>query len=108
MLEISQIIHKAFVLVCENRRDDGRQSCGVSEPGLKIAIKEAMKTAGLPVRVLSTSCMDHCKDGPIVSFVSVSATPYTQLPTPFFGDVHVCDVPELVTRMKAYLETSVK
>lgn len=95
MREISQIIHKAFVLVCENRRDDGRQSCGVSEPGLKIALKEAMKTAGLSARVVSTSCLDHCKDGPIVMFMPMNVK---------FGDVHIDDVPELVRKMTHYLE----
>ena len=97
MRDISQKLHKAFVLVCENRRDDGRQSCGVTEPGLRAAIKEAMKTAGLPVRVLSTSCLDHCKEGPTVAFMPMDL---------MFGDVHIDDVPELVTKMTLYLGTN--
>ncbi len=96
MHEISQKLYKAVVLVCENRRDDGRKSCGVTEPGLRIAIKEAMKSAGLSVRVLSTSCMDHCKDGPTVSFMPMDV---------MFGDVHIDDVPELVTKMNVYLSS---
>ncbi len=94
MHEISQKLHKAFVLVCENQRDDGRQSCGVTEPGLRIAIKEAMKAAGLPVRVLSVSCMDHCKEGPVVAFMPMDV---------MYGDVRIDDVPELVTKMRLYL-----
>ncbi len=94
MHEISQNLHKAFVLVCENRRDDGRESCGVTEPGLRAAIKEAMKAAGLPVRVLSVSCMDRCKEGPTVAIMPMNV---------LYGDVHGCDVPELVTKMKEYL-----
>lgn len=95
MRDISQKLHKAFVLVCENRRDDGRESCGVTEPGLRMAIKDAIKAAGLPVRVLSTSCMDHCKEGPTVAFMPMDV---------MFGDVHIDDVPELVTKMTLYLQ----
>jgi len=94
MHDISQKLHKAFVLVCENQRDDGRQSCGVSEPGLRVAIKEAMKAAGLPVRVLSTSCLDHCKEGPTVAFMPIDV---------MYGDVCIDYVPALVTKMREYL-----
>lgn len=94
MREISQIIHKAFVLVCENVRDDGRQSCGVSAPGLRAALKEAMKQAGLPVRVLSTSCMDHCKEGPTVAFMPMNI---------LYGDVSIDDVPVLTAKMREYI-----
>lgn len=96
MRDISQKLHKAFVLVCENRRDDDRESCGITEPGLRMAIKEEMKAAGLPVRVLSTSCMDHCKEGPTVAFMPMDV---------MFGDVHIDDVPELVTKMEKYLSS---
>ena len=95
MHDISQKVYKALILVCENRRDDGRESCGVTEPGLRMAIKEAMKAAGLPVRVLSTSCMDHCKEGPTVAFMPMDV---------MFGAVHIDDVPELVTKMGLYLQ----
>lgn len=103
MHEISQKLYKAVVLVCENRRDDGRESCGVTEPGLRMAIKEAMKAAGLPVRVLSTSCMDHCKEGPTVALISLAQFAHCPLPM-FFGSVHIDDVPELVTKMRKCLQ----
>ncbi|MEK7633169.1 MAG: (2Fe-2S) ferredoxin domain-containing protein [Patescibacteria group bacterium] len=112
MHEISQKLYKSVVLVCENRRDDGRESCGVTEPGLRAAIKEAMKAAGLPVRVLSTSCMDHCKEGPTVAIISLAqfaqdgnpSIAQAQRSPIFLGDVHIDDVPALVTKMAQYLQ----
>jgi (2Fe-2S) ferredoxin len=95
MHEISQKLYKALVLVCENRRDDGRKSCGVTQVGLRLAIKEAMKAAGLPVRVVSTSCLDHCNEGPTIAFMPMNVK---------YGDVSVDDIPEIVQTMKHYLE----
>lgn len=95
MLEISQKLYKAYVLVCENQRDDGRKSCGVTEPGLRLALKEAVKAAGLPVRVVSTSCLDHCNEGPTVMVMPMDVR---------FGAVHIDDIPEIVRKLKYYTE----
>jgi (2Fe-2S) ferredoxin len=95
MHEISQKLHKAYVLVCENQRDDGRKSCGVTEPGLRLALKEAVKAAGLPVRVVSTSCLDHCNEGPVVLVMPMNVR---------FGAVHIDDIPEIVRKLKYYME----
>ncbi len=106
MHEISQKLYKAYVLVCENQRDDGRKSCGVTEPGLRIALKEAVKAAGLAARVISTSCMDHCNEGPIVTIVPMTS-PELRLPTAYpliLGSIHIDDIPEIVRKLKYYTE----
>ena len=95
MRNISQNLYKAFVFVCENVRDDGRQSCGVSAPGLRAALKEAVKAAGLPVRVCGTTCMNHCTEGPTIAIMPMNE---------FLGDVSVDDVPLIVGKMKQMLE----
>ena len=105
MHEISQKLYKAYVLVCENRRDDGRQSCGVTEPGLRMALKDAVKAAGIPVRVVSTSCLDHCNEGPTIMIAFSETPPYTLDPqTITYGSVHIDDVPEIVRKLKHDME----
>lgn len=95
MRNISQNLYKAFVFVCENVRDDGRQSCGVSAPGLRLALKEAVKAASLPVRVCGSTCMNHCTEGPTVAIM-----PMNEL----LGDVSVDDVPLIVGKLVQMLE----
>lgn len=105
MHEISQKLYKAYVLVCENQRDDGRKSCGVTEPGLRLALKEAVKAAGLPVRVVSTSCLDHCNAGPTIMIVPMASLD-TLLPTPhtlILGSIHIDDIPEIVRKLNQML-----
>ncbi len=106
MQEISQKLYKAYVLVCENQRDDGRKSCGVSEPGLRLALKEAVKAVGLPVRVVSTSCLDHCNAGPTIMIVPLTS-PELRPPTAhclILGSIHIDDIPEIVRKLKYYTE----
>lgn len=95
MHEISQKLCKAYVLVCENKRDDGRKSCGVTGPGLRMALKEAVKAAGLPARVVSTSCLDYCNEGPAVIVMPMDLR---------FGSVHIDDIPEIVRKIQYYTE----
>ncbi len=93
MHEISQKVYKAYVFVCENQRTDGRKSCGVTEPGLRLALKEAVRAANIPVRVVSASCMDCCVEGPTVMIVPMVGTPA------LFGTVHIDDIPEIVRKL---------
>ena len=57
-----------YVFVCENKREDGRPSCG--EPGTRLReqLKELVKAAGLAskVRVCRAGCLDACEKGPNV------------------------------------------
>lgn len=108
MHEISQKLYKSYVLVCENRRDDGRKSCGVSEPGLRIALKEAVKAAGISARIISTSCLDHCNEGPTIMIVPVTSSD-DRRPTnnvSILGSVHIDDIPEIVRKLKQDTEVS--
>jgi (2Fe-2S) ferredoxin len=105
MHEISQKLYKAYVLVCENRRDDGRRSCGVTEPGLRMALKDAVKAAGLPARVVSTSCIDHCNEGPTIMIVPMASSD-VRLPTAhplILGSVHIDDIREIVRKLNQML-----
>lgn len=82
-----------MVFVCENVRDDGRPSCGVSAPGLRLALKEAVKAANLPVRVCGSTCMNFCDEGPTVAIMPMNE---------FLGDVSVDDVPAIVGKLEKY------
>lgn len=110
MQEISQKVYKAYVFVCENTRDDGRKSCGATEPGLRLALKEAVKTAGLPVRVVATSCLDCCNTGPIIMIVHIPsehvrlAPSNLRLPPLTLASVHIDDIPEIVGKLQHYTE----
>ena len=106
MHEISQKLYKVYVLVCENQRDDGRKSCGVTEPGLRLALKEAVKAAGLLVRVVSTSCLDHCNEGSTIMIVPITSSD-DRRPTSdisILGAVHIDDIHEIVRKLKHHTE----
>lgn len=98
MHEISQKLYKAYVFVCENQRVDGRKSCGATEPALRLALKEAVLAAGIPVRVLSTSCMNYCAEGPTIMVVPIEGNPL------HFGSVHIDDIPEIVRKLTHDME----
>lgn len=59
------IPYKKLVLVCGNIRPDGQVSCGAQgNSELKDRLKELGKARGLPIRVVQTSCLGKCDDGP--------------------------------------------
>lgn len=54
-----------MILVCGNVRTDGRVSCGPRGGSeFKDRLKEICKAKGLPVRVVQSSCLGKCDDGP--------------------------------------------
>lgn len=58
------------LLVCTHQRDDGRKSCSNAGEGqaVKDALKQAAKARGLDhggqLRVIATSCLGLCAQGP--------------------------------------------
>ncbi|MBI4370588.1 MAG: (2Fe-2S) ferredoxin domain-containing protein [Elusimicrobia bacterium] len=63
--------YQCAVLVCTNKRDQGRVSCaGESRPGEEICreLKEKVKSSGLAqkIRVIRSGCLDMCDEGPTV------------------------------------------
>jgi (2Fe-2S) ferredoxin len=59
--------YKKLLLVCTNRRDDGRECCGAGgSDAVRDALKARLKGLGLPVRVSKTGCMGMCATGPTV------------------------------------------
>jgi (2Fe-2S) ferredoxin len=69
-MHTDSIPYKKLVLVCGNVRTDGRLSCGVQGNNeLKDRLKELCKARGLPVRVVQTSCLGKCDEGPNIMIV---------------------------------------
>lgn len=59
---------KKYVFVCENKREDGRVSCGAAGSRLRDLLKEVVKSERLStdVRVCKAGCLDACEKGPNV------------------------------------------
>lgn len=59
---------RKYVLVCENRREDGRACCMPQGELIREALKSAVKGLGLAdkIRVSRTGCLDVCSEGPNV------------------------------------------
>lgn len=57
-----------YVFVCENRREDGRTSCGAAGERLTQILREVVRSERLPVgvRVCRSGCLDACEKGPNV------------------------------------------
>ncbi|MFZ2682118.1 MAG: (2Fe-2S) ferredoxin domain-containing protein [Patescibacteria group bacterium] len=66
-MNIQSIPYSKVILVCGNIRTDGRISCGPhGGTELKDRLKEMCKARNLPVRVVQSSCLGQCDDGPNV------------------------------------------
>ncbi len=64
-MKLQGIPYKKLVLVCGNVRTDGKVSCGPTGGAeFKDRLKELCKKKQLPVRVMQTSCLGQCDDGP--------------------------------------------
>lgn len=68
-METARTPYEILILVCTNRREGSRRSCGVSgSEAIHAALKRAVKEAALPVlvRVSQSGCLDLCEKGPVV------------------------------------------
>ena len=58
--------YKKLVLVCTNRREDGKCCADGGSESIRDVLKVRVKELGLPVRVSKSGCLDMCQTGPTV------------------------------------------
>lgn len=74
--------------MCTNVRDDGRESCGKrGSEEVFVQLKEQVKAAGLPMKVVRSGCLGHCEQG-ITVYSTMLGT---------FGEVTIDDVAKIVS-----------
>ena len=79
--------YKGYLFICTNVRDDGRESCGKrGSEEVFVQLKEQVKAAALPIKVVRSGCLGHCEQG--ITILS------TLLGT--FGEVTLADVTHIV------------
>lgn len=79
--------YRGYLFICTNVRDDGRESCGKrGSEEVFVQLKEQVKAALLPIKVVRSGCLGHCEEG--ITVLS------TLLGT--FGNVALVDVATIV------------
>ncbi|MBP9827893.1 (2Fe-2S) ferredoxin domain-containing protein [Patescibacteria group bacterium] len=79
--------YKGYLFICTNVRDDGRESCGKrGSEEVFVQLKEQVKAAMLPIKVVRSGCLGHCEQG--ITVLS------TLLGT--FGEVTIEDVAKII------------
>jgi (2Fe-2S) ferredoxin len=66
-MDTNPLPYEVLILVCTNRKEEGRQCCGASgSDDLRARLKEAVKARGGHgrVRVVGTGCLGKCAEGP--------------------------------------------
>lgn len=67
-MQAAPVTYKTVVLVCTNERLDGTACCADrGSLDLHKKLKETIKAIDPTVRVIRSSCLNNCKDGPTVA-----------------------------------------
>lgn len=94
-MDVQSIPYQQIILVCGNIRTDGRMSCGPNGgTDLKDRLKEMCKARNLPVRVVQSSCLGKCDDGPNIMITPANV---------WLSKVTMNDVDEIVKKIEQYL-----
>ncbi len=83
--------HRKLVLVCVNRRDDGRACCAQKDSEeLYEKLKSAVKSVYPDVRVSRTYCLGNCETGATVAIMPDNI---------YLGEVTVEDIDAIVKQI---------
>ena len=93
-MKIVDTPYKKLILVCTNRREDGKCCADGGSEAIRDVLKAKVKAAGLPIRVSKTGCLDRCQTGPTVVVMPDDL---------WFGEFTLNDVDSLLERVSADL-----
>jgi (2Fe-2S) ferredoxin len=94
MYELDQTVKK-LVLVCANKRQDGRECCGEKgAEAIRQKLKHALALVNPQIRVSKAGCLDRCSTGVTVVIMPDNI---------WLGRVQEHDISELVKRITSSL-----
>lgn len=83
---------KKLILVCTNRREDGRECCAAKGSiDVYHALKAAVKTLDADIRVSQSGCLDNCSTGTTVVIMPDGL---------WLGAVRETDIPDILAYLK--------